>query len=374
MTPATLVAVPNVSEGRDAGVLDAIAAGFGPLLHRSADPDHNRAVFTLAGAPGALHARVLAGAREAIARIDLTRHDGVHPRVGALDVAPIVYLRAEDRGAACAEALVLADELGELGVPVYLYGELAGGRTRAELRRGGPHGLAERGTPPDFGPRELHPTAGATLVAARPPLVAFNVEVAATLEQARAIAADLRRTLPGVRALGLELHSTGTIQVSTNLEGEATPAQVVEAVHPVRAVADEQHRPLLADDGEGPLDGALLGVEIQPPRHPRSLADYSIDSQPSCVLASRYEVRPFPSGRYGCGSGVQCRRCRRPTCAAPQTGGRTCGTPSPPSTGRSSSAGRSTGATRTRRRRPTSRCVSSTPSRGTGSAATCSPR
>ena len=258
MTPATLVAVPNVSEGRDAGVLDAIAAGFGPLLHRSADPDHNRAVFTLAGAPGALHASVLAGAREAIARIDLTRHDGVHPRVGALDVAPIVYLRAEDRGAACAAALVLADELGELGVPVYLYGELAGGRTRAELRRGGPHGLAERGTPPDFGPRELHPTAGATLVAARPPLVAFNVEVAATLEQARAIAAELRSTLPGVRALGLELASSGVVQVSTNIEDHTrtTAADVVAAVR--------RHAP-------------VTGAELVAPAPRTALADFPAD-------------------------------------------------------------------------------------------------
>src|SRR3954454_16485385 len=155
-----LLAVPNVSEGRDAAALEAIATAFGPgLIHHSADPDHHRAVFTLAGAPGRLHAAVLAGAREVIERVDLRGHRGVHPRVGALDVAPIVYLDVADRGAACAEALVLADELGELGLPVYLYGDLVGGRTRAELPR--PGGLPER---PDFGPPR-HPTAGATLVA-----------------------------------------------------------------------------------------------------------------------------------------------------------------------------------------------------------------
>src|SRR4051795_1519476 len=170
----TLIAVPNVSEGRDEQALDAIADAFGPgLLHRSSDPDHHRSVFTLAGEPGALHTAVLNGARAVLARIDLTHHEGVHPRVGALDVAPIVYLRDEDRGAATAEALVLADELGELGIPVFLYGDLGGGRTRAELRRGGPPELQRRMAAgeltPDFGPRRGHPTAGGPPMAARPP-------------------------------------------------------------------------------------------------------------------------------------------------------------------------------------------------------------
>jgi glutamate formiminotransferase len=182
-------------------------------------------VFTLVGEPGELHQAVLNGAREAIARIDITRHQGVHPRVGALDVAPIVYLDDEQRGAAIAEALVLADALGELGLPVYLYGELAGGRTRAELRRPGALDDLE----PDFGP-PMHPTAGATLVAARPPLVAFNVEIDAPLESAREIAATLRND--HVKALGLRLPSTGVVQVSTNIEDHrrTTAADVVAAV------------------------------------------------------------------------------------------------------------------------------------------------
>jgi predicted lipid-binding transport protein (Tim44 family) len=143
----TLLAVPNVSEGRDFAVLDAVGAAFAgaELLDRHVDPDHHRAVFTLAGAPGSLGRAVLAGVREAVARIDLTRHKGAHPRVGAVDVAPIVFLDASGRGAAAAEAIVLADAVGhELELPVFLYGALAGGRTRAELRRGGPAGLAER--------------------------------------------------------------------------------------------------------------------------------------------------------------------------------------------------------------------------------------
>jgi glutamate formiminotransferase / 5-formyltetrahydrofolate cyclo-ligase len=224
-----LLAVPNVSEGRDHATVEAIARAFGPgLIHHSSDPDHNRAVFTIRGEPGRLAPAVLAGAREAVARIDLTRHDGVHPRVGALDVAPIVYLDAARRGAACAEALILADLLEhELGVPVQLYGALGGGRTRAELRRPGAI-------------EHEHPTAGATLVAARPPLAAFNVELAppATLEQAKRIAAELRETLD-VRALGLRLERAGLIQVSTNIEhlDRTTPGDVVRAVRRRAAVA-----------------------------------------------------------------------------------------------------------------------------------------
>lgn len=231
-----LLAVPNFSEGRDEATLQAIGAAFGPrLIHASADADHHRAVYTVEGEPGALADAVVAAARVAVERIDLTRHDGVHPRVGAIDVAPIVYLDAGHRGAAAAEALVLADRLGhELHLPVFLYGALAGGRTRAELRRGGPQALQARidagELAPDAGPCDLHPTAGAVLVAARPPLAAFNVEVDATLEQAKEIAAAIRTE--GVKALGLRLERAGIVQVSTNIEDlqATTPADVVRAV------------------------------------------------------------------------------------------------------------------------------------------------
>jgi glutamate formiminotransferase/glutamate formiminotransferase/formiminotetrahydrofolate cyclodeaminase len=185
----------------------------------------------------------VSGAAEAIRRVDLDAHEGIHPRIGAVDVAPIVYLGPRDRGAACAEALVLGDRLGhELQLPVFLYGELAQGRTRAELRRGGPAALANRiqsgELRPDFGPKELHPTGGAVLVAARPPLVAFNVELAppATLEDARAIAARIREGGPGglesVRAIGLWLSARDVAQVSTNVEDHrATPlVRVVDAI------------------------------------------------------------------------------------------------------------------------------------------------
>ena len=249
----TLLAIPNVSEGRDSAAIDAIALAFDArLLDVHSDADHHRSVFTLAGEPGKLAQAVADGAAEVIRRVDVNHHEGIHPRVGAIDVAPIVYLDPADRGAACAEALVLGDLLGdELELPVFLYGELAQGRTRAELRLGGPATLASRIASdelrPDFGPRRLHPTAGAVLVAARPPLIAFNVELAppATLEDARAIAARIRERGPegleSVRAIGLWLAARDVAQVSTNVEDHraAALARVVEAIArhatPIRA-------------------------------------------------------------------------------------------------------------------------------------------
>jgi glutamate formiminotransferase / 5-formyltetrahydrofolate cyclo-ligase len=243
----TLLAVPNVSEGRDEAVIEAIGrafvAGGARLLDVHADRDHHRSVFTLAGEPGRLAEALTSGAREALQRVDLSGHAGHHPRVGALDVAPIVYREPEQRGAACAEALVLGDLLAdELALPVFLYGVLGADRTRAQLRRGGTSELARRVSDgelaPDFGPRRIDPGAGAVLVAARPPLVAFNVELAApaTIEDARAIAAAIReggaQGLAGVRAIGLWLDHRHVAQVSTNVEDHrsTTLADVVAAV------------------------------------------------------------------------------------------------------------------------------------------------
>jgi glutamate formiminotransferase len=234
-----LLAVPNVSEGRDQAIVDAIARAFtaqgaARLLDVHSDPDHHRSVYTLAAVQGQLSVALLAGARMAIEQINVgaTRDPadvGQHPHVGAVDVAPIVYLNPAQRGAACAEALVVAAALGDdFGVPVFLYGALAGGRTRAELRRGGRAGLAERLSAgrlqPDFGGPRLHPTAGATLVAAREPLVAFNMELAApaSLNDAKRIASLIREGglegLPGVRAIGVGLRGSSVAQVSTNVE------------------------------------------------------------------------------------------------------------------------------------------------------------
>src|SRR5437588_8355021 len=163
MLAVVLVAVPNVSEGRNPSVIDAIGAGFAParVLDAHSDPDHNRSVFTLAAEQGELAQALASGARAAAERIDLRTYTGLHPHIGALDVAPVVYLSAEQRGAATAEALTAAALIGELGIPVFLYGELATAperEERAELRRGGPAVLAERVASgelaPDFGPEE----------------------------------------------------------------------------------------------------------------------------------------------------------------------------------------------------------------------------
>src|SRR3954468_2179061 len=126
MLAAVLLAVPNVSQGRDVDLIARLGASFDPLdvLDVHSDGDHNRSVFTLAGEQGEISRGLAAGARATAESIDLTAHDGIHPYVGALDVAPVVYLRNQDRGPAAAEALTAAVLIGELGIPVFLYGDL----------------------------------------------------------------------------------------------------------------------------------------------------------------------------------------------------------------------------------------------------------
>jgi len=240
--PALLETIPNVSEGRRPAVVDRLAAAAAgapgvALLDRSSDPDHDRSVFTLAGAADDLVAALLALYEVAVAEIDLTRQRGVHPRVGAVDVVPFVPLTASRRAsgatspmaAAVAAARALGAEVAaRFGIPVYLYEEAA---TRPErrllpdLRRGGLDGLAARiarpGWEPDFGPRRLHPTAGASVIGARGFLIAFNAVLdAADPEVARGVARAVRESgggLPAVRAIGLPLASRRLAQVSMNL-------------------------------------------------------------------------------------------------------------------------------------------------------------
>lgn len=278
-----LLAVPNASEGRDEALIESLAGAFAParVLDVHVDPDHGRSVLSLAGRQGELAGALLGGAREAVRRVDVRRHAGLHPHVGALDVAPIVYLDGADRGAACAEALSAAALIGEdLELPVFLYGELATSesrRERAALRAGGLAALAARlesgELEPDHGPRQAHPTAGATLVTARPPLVAFNLDLAtADVEVARGIAAELREAgggLAGVRAMGLYLPSRGRAQVSTNIhDHRAAPlSRVVDAVRSKCAVAETELVglvPAAALDGF-PDDVPLRGFD--PERH-----------------------------------------------------------------------------------------------------------
>lgn len=256
-----MLAIPNFSEGRDPEKISALAraltsAGGVRLLDIHSDPDHNRSVYTLAAAAEgvSLADALTEGAAEAIEQLDIATHTGSHPYVGMLDVAPIVYMEEAERGAACAQALVLADRLGgELQIPVFLYGVLTDWKvTRAQIRRGGPRSLQSRidagELSPDFGPRRLHPRAGAVLVSARPPLIAFNVELAppATIETAQRIAALIREGgsegLPAVKAIGLTLpHRDDVAQVSTNIEDyrQTNLATLVRAIAkhatPVRA-------------------------------------------------------------------------------------------------------------------------------------------
>lgn len=237
LDPTTLLtAVPNVSDGTDLAALAAVGAAFEQgggaqlLAEPHSDPDHGRTVFTLAGEPGQIASALVDGARAALERFDLTDHLGSHPNVGVVDVVPLVFLDEARRGAAMAEALVTADLLArKLDLPIFLYGPLADGRTRAELRSGGISGMTARIASgelrPDFGPHEVDPSKGVTLVGARPPLVAFNVELAApaTLADAKAIAAQLREGgesgLPGLKAIGLDLPARGGVaQVSMNIE------------------------------------------------------------------------------------------------------------------------------------------------------------
>ena len=223
-----LLAVPNVSEGSDRATIERLAGAFGALrlLDVHSDPDHGRSVLTFAGEQGEIAEGVLAGAREAVGAIDVSRHEGLHPHIGAIDVAPVVYLDAAERGAAIAAALTAAALIGdELELPVFLYGALAHGRERADVRAGGLEGLMVRmqsgELAPDYGPREPHPTAGAVLVTARAPLAAFNVDLDTDdAELARAIAAELRESgggPAGVRAIGLYLPARGRAQVSFNV-------------------------------------------------------------------------------------------------------------------------------------------------------------
>ena len=226
--------VPNVSEGRRQEVVDRLAdvlrrAPGVRLLDYSADANHNRSVFTFVGDGPALEQAVLALFERAIADIDLRTHRGGHPRIGAVDVVPFIPLM----GATMADAVDVARRTGgaiaeRFGVPIYLYEAAAvhpSRRALQDIRRGGFEGLAGKmaspGWTPDFGPATPHPTAGASAVGARPPLIAYNINLATDrLDIAKEIAAAVRASnggLPFVKAIGLRLADRGIVQVSINL-------------------------------------------------------------------------------------------------------------------------------------------------------------
>jgi glutamate formiminotransferase len=223
-----LESVPNFSEGREKTTIDAIGAALAEharLLDVHSDPDHNRSVFTLVGSEAELVDALVAGVSVARERIDLRRHEGAHPRIGAADVVPLVPIRPNDMDRARRTALAVAEGLGGLGLPVFLYGELAPGRGPAFFRRGGPEELQRRldagELQPNYGPARLDERAGGVVVGARRPLIAFNVELTGELAAAREVASLVRERdggFPGVRALGLDLPSAGRVQVSMNVE------------------------------------------------------------------------------------------------------------------------------------------------------------
>ena len=246
MTAQVLEAVPNFSEGRDLAVLDkileAVSAAGATVLDWSADEDHHRSVFTLVGTPGQVEEATVAGARSAFEHIDLRQHDGVHPRVGALDVLPFVPLV----GLTIEQADAVARRVGqrivdEFGVPVYFYGHTSTppGRPLAAIRKGGFEALVNGwpdGRLPDVMPAEwphagAHPRSGVCCVGARTVLLAWNVFVAGlTYESAKRVAASMREEksgLRGVRALALQLPRRGALQISMNLEDPTVTPPVV---------------------------------------------------------------------------------------------------------------------------------------------------
>jgi glutamate formiminotransferase len=254
-----LESVPNFSEGRDRATIDAIAAALDAharLLDVHSDPDHNRSVFTLVGGEDELADALLAGIAVAVERIDLRTHVGAHPRIGAADVVPLVPLQPEDMDRARACAAVVGERIGrELGIPVFVYDPPA--RGPAYYRRGNITEIAS-----DYGPSELHPTAGGVILGARRPLIAFNVNLRGSLADARAIAAVVRERgggFPGVRALGLDLPSVGCVQVSMNVE-DWEAAALHEIVERIRAEAEARGAEVVRSELVGLMPAGAAAV------------------------------------------------------------------------------------------------------------------
>jgi glutamate formiminotransferase len=289
-----LESVPNFSAARDRETVAALRAALASparLLDVHADEDHNRSVYTLVGEAEQLVEALVAGIRVAAERIDLAAHEGVHPRIGAADVVPLVPLRPADEAEAREAALALADRVaGELELPVFFYAALTDERRPpAFFRRGGPAELQRRidagELTPDRGPGRLHPTAGAVLIGVRKPLVAFNVNLRShDLDAARAIASLIRERdggLPGVRALGLALPRAGLVQVSMNLEDwERTPPHAVVE----RIEAEAKARGIEVDGSE--LVGLMpAGAAVAAAGRNLHLPDFGVDRVLELCLA-----------------------------------------------------------------------------------------
>jgi glutamate formiminotransferase len=259
--------VPNFSEGRRANIVDEIVQAMllpgVKLLDREMDANHNRSVITLAGDPSALEEAVFRGIATAARLIDLDQHRGEHPRIGATDVVPFVPIRGVTMDDCVALARRLGERVGrELEIPVYLYERAATRPERRDLayiRRGEYEGLKQTiatdpDREPDFGPKRLG-KAGATVIGARPFLIAYNVNLATSDVQ---IAKDIARVvrekgggLPTVKALGFELKDRGIVQVSMNLT-DFNVTGILQAFNAVKAEAEKR--------GVSVLESEIVGL------------------------------------------------------------------------------------------------------------------
>jgi glutamate formiminotransferase / 5-formyltetrahydrofolate cyclo-ligase len=274
--------VPNVSEGRRQDVVDALAVAIRSvrgvrLLDRSSDGTHNRSVLTLAGSADAVTHAVLRLVDVAIGAIDLRTHTGAHPRLGAVDVVPFIPISGVSMADCVHLARTTAAEVAaRFDLPVFLYEEAASTSARrnlADIRRGEFEGLAAKmASPewaPDYGPSRPHPSAGATVIGARAPLVAFNINLATDrVETAKSIAAAVRQSsggLPFVKAIGLALDERGLVQVSMNLTNfeQTSIARVFDAV---RQEAERRGTTIVESEIVGLVPAAAL-----PPAPQRSL-------------------------------------------------------------------------------------------------------
>ncbi|HMJ86428.1 MAG TPA: glutamate formimidoyltransferase [Vicinamibacterales bacterium] len=271
--------VPNVSEGRRPDVIAAMVEALGRvagvrLLDHSSDPSHNRSVFTLIGDSTGVEQAVLALFERATADIDLRTHTGEHPRLGAVDVVPFIPIE----GATMADCVALAKRVGaevaaRFGVPVYLYEDASTNPARKNLediRRGEFEGLAARMATadwaPDFGPAAPHPSAGASVIGARMPLIAYNINLATDrLDVAKKIAAAIRHSSGGfryVKAAGFKLEDRGIVQVSMNLTNyEKTP--IFRVFETVKREAERYGVSILESEIVGLVPAAALNAAAE---------------------------------------------------------------------------------------------------------------
>jgi glutamate formiminotransferase len=273
--------IPNFSEGRRPEVIEAIVAVLRDrpgvrLLDVDPNADHNRTVVTFVGSPDAVSDAAFALTRAAVERLNLEEHQGEHPRMGAMDVVPFVPIS----GVTMDDCVRLARQTGEriaaeLGVPVYLYANAATTPARKRLpdvRKGQYEGLktaipTDPARRPDFGPARLHPTAGATAVGARPPLIAFNINLGTTnLDIAKTIGKGIRESSGGlvnVQAMGVDLAAQGLVQVSMNLL-DYTRTPIHRAFELVRAEAERYGVPIVGSEIVGlvPVDALLAAADF----------------------------------------------------------------------------------------------------------------